>query len=176
MAGSPAVPSAFTRSFRAIGLAVGAALVFTFYLAVDLGGTVRGVPRIESAIVAAVWVGPFLIYAAAVRTAWMAVLGGVALLAPTAGFLVAMFASTSSTSAIGMITVPMLTYPLAVIVWGLDRVLLAWTSGDRSRVSAQLAVCSVLVGAVAALFGRRRLRSSPTRRQATTRFPSLRRS
>ncbi len=127
------------NSARWVGLGaavVGQALALAFFLFVDLGGTMQGVIHPLSFVAAAAWAGPLWIYAFSVRTPEGALVGGAALLAATTGFLVSMSRSTSSTSAIGVITIPMLLYPLAVILATIDRLVGDWRSGEERLLGA----------------------------------------
>ena len=130
-------------------------MTLTFFLFVDLGGTVTGRLHPASLIAAAAWAGPLWIYGCAVRTRPAAVGGGAVLVGATAAFLVAVFRDTHSTAGIGVVTVPMLLYPLAVGVLAIDRLLFARRSGGpvlRGFVRRLLAVGLSFVVAVAATF------------------------
>lgn len=150
----------FARWLALAFATVGSAVNLAFFMFVDLGGTVSGMIHPLSPVAAAIWAGPFWIYAFLVRTRAGALIGGAGLLAATAGFLVAMFRSTGSTAGIGIFTLPMLLYPLAAALLAMDRLLSGWRSGEeqllRTLVRRIIAVglCFVvLVAGVRTVFG-----------------------
>jgi hypothetical protein len=112
---------AFARWLGLAVAAVGSTLVLVFFLFVDLGGTMTGVIHPVNFAVSAAWAVPFWIYALLVRSWEGALVGGAGLLATTTAFLVSMFSSTSSTSAIGIVTIPIaFLYPLAGVALAVD--------------------------------------------------------
>lgn len=134
--------------------AAGSVLALVFFLFVDLGGTVDGAVHPLSLVAAAVWAGPLWIYARLVRTRPAAVVGGAVLLGATAAFLVSLFRDTNSTAAIGVITIPILMYPLAAGVLAIDRLLTARRAGEpvlRGFVRRLVAVGLSFVVVIAAL-------------------------
>lgn len=134
--------------------AAGSVLALVFFLFVDLGGTVDGAVHLLSLVAAAVWAGPLWIYARPVRTRPAAVVGGAVLLGATAAFLVSLFRDTNSTAAIGVITIPILMYPLAAGVLAIDRLLTARRAGEpvlRGFVRRLVAVGLSFVVVIAAL-------------------------
>ncbi len=100
--------------------AAGSTLVLGFFLFVDLGGMVTGLIHPFSLVAAALWAGPFWLYAFLVRTRTGALITGAVLLAATTGFLVALFRTTHSTAGIGIFTIPTLLYPLGAVVLAID--------------------------------------------------------
>lgn len=108
----------------------GSVLVLGFFLFVDLGGTVTGTVHPFSLVAAAIWAGPFWLYARLVRTRSGALLGGAVVLGATAAFLVPLFRNTHSTAGIGIITIPMLMYPIAAAVLAVDRLFAARHEGE----------------------------------------------
>ena len=111
--------------------AAGSVLVFVFFLFVDLGGTVSGSVHPVLAAIALVWSGPFFLYGVLVRTRLVAVLGGTALLAATAGFLVALFRDQHSTAGLGLLTIPFWLYLGALVVLVVDRLISSKRMGER---------------------------------------------
>jgi hypothetical protein len=112
---------AFARWLGLGVAAVGSTLILVFFLFVDLGGTVTGVIHPVSFAMSAAWAVPFWIYALLVRSWEGALVGGAGLLATTTAFLISMFSNTSSTSGIGIITIPIaFLYPLAGAALAVD--------------------------------------------------------
>lgn len=134
--------------------AVGSAVALAFFMFVDIGGTLSGIVHPASLFAAAVWAGPLWLYAGLVRTRAGALSGGVVLLAAITWFLVALFRSTGSTAGIGVFTIPMVLYPLAVAVLAVDRLLFAQHSGEERLLSTlvrrliAVVLSFVVVGAV----------------------------
>jgi len=127
--------------------------VLVFFFFSDFAGTGRAGFHPAALVFAAVWIGPFVLHAAAVRTAVGTAFGGVVLLAATGGFLFAIFDSESSTAAIGLVTVPLGgTYPLAFALLGLDRMVEAWEHDDWPRLRAHLTALSIIASVFAGLF------------------------
>ena len=122
----------FPSILSAVVAAGGSAVVLVFFLFVDLGGTIEGTAGPAALVVTAIWAGPLWIYARGVRTTAASVAGGAVLLATTVAFLVSVFRDTHSTAAIGLVTVPALTYPLAVAVLAVDRLLSARREGGAA--------------------------------------------
>lgn len=129
-------------------------MALAFFTFVDLGGTLSGIIHPASLFAGALWAGPLWLYAGLVRTRPGALIGGGSLLAATTGFLVALFRTTGSTAGIGVFTIPMVLYPLAVAVLAVDRLLFAQRSGEERLVSTlgrrliAVALSFVVVGAV----------------------------
>lgn len=147
--------SPLVESFARVVAATGSALAGAFFLFVNLGGTVRGTVHPASLVAAAVWAGPCWIYARIVRTRSIALAGGAGLLAATAGFLVSLFRNTHSTAGIGVITIPMLLYPLAVGMLAIDRLVIARRTGEpalRGFARRLVAVGLTFVAIMAAVF------------------------
>ena len=135
--------------------AAGCALVTVFFLAVDLGGTVAGAPDPYFGLAALIWSGPFLIYAASVRTRTIAVVGGLTLLTATAAFLIALFRDQGSTAGIGVMTIPLLLYPGSLLVLAVDTLVAARGTGEaawRGLLRRLLAVAVAFLVAIAAVF------------------------
>ena len=130
--------------------AAGAVIVLASFLVVDFGETSSSRFHPALLFLAALWIGPFVLHAALVRTRVGTAFGGVVLLVATGGLLWAIFDSESSTAAIGLVTALFGgTYPLALAALGVDRMVDAWELDDWPRLRAHLNASSALFGLVA---------------------------
>jgi hypothetical protein len=98
------------------GLCVAAA----FFFAVDLGGTVSGEMHVLSAVAAAWWASPLFMFSAIVHARALALVGAVVMNLVSAGLLVAVFTDSHSTAAIGVLTLPMALWVVALICGVVD--------------------------------------------------------
>jgi len=130
----------------------GSLVVFALFLTVDI---VSMTPPPENSpnlpIWAAIWSAPMFVYAALVRTRWMAVHGGLGLLAATVARLLTMFATDDVTVTIGLMVYPPMLCAGGLVALGIDRMVLARRAGDLELVSNGLLGYSLVGGAITAL-------------------------
>lgn len=109
---------------RSVVLFDGVCLVAAFFVAVDLGGEVRGAVHGSSPLGAllaiVIWTGPFVVHHMKVRTPLITVLGGIALLGATGALLVALFRSRGLDAGVAVVMLGLLLYAAGGTLWYLD--------------------------------------------------------
>lgn len=104
----------------AIGL-ISVLVAASFFLFIDLGGTVSGALNPWSLVFIALWVSPFYLFLRHVQGSKTTLFGGAALLAGEVWGLVEMFRSGHSTSSIASVVVPgLILIPAALVFLAID--------------------------------------------------------
>lgn len=91
---------------RVIVAGVGIATAAAAFFFIDLGGTIRTTVSWYGALAVAWWSVPFVTFVSFARTLFLLVAGGAVLNVVSAALLVALLNSESSTSGIGILTIP----------------------------------------------------------------------
>ena len=110
-----------SQRIRLASALVGLVATASFFLIVDLGGTVTGNLSPRAAIAVAIWMVPFAVYLFGVRSRSASLVGGLILVGAVLWALIALFRDRQSTAGIGVITLPFLCTLVAGLVVAVDR-------------------------------------------------------